>query len=94
MGRREDPVRWSEGGGAPEGFSALLRGDDAAPPDAAQLARVLDRVARQVARPELSQALRSELSAGAGAAGGPAPRCSASSRSASRWSRSGSARGS
>lgn len=44
-----EPVRWIDGGeGAPEGFDALVRADEAVESGADELSRVLDRMARQI----------------------------------------------
>jgi hypothetical protein len=59
MSEPHDPPRWSAGGaGAPEAFAELVREDEAVALEPAQLARVLEGVAQQVARPELTQAYR------------------------------------
>jgi hypothetical protein len=65
MSAKDDPQRWLQGGeGAPAELAALVRADESAGPDAAQLARMLGGIAAQVGRPELAQATPSAAAHG------------------------------
>jgi hypothetical protein len=66
MSAEDDPQRWLQGG-APAELAALVRADESAGPDAAQLARMLGGIAAQVGRPELAQATPSAAAHGSSA---------------------------
>ncbi len=59
MSESGDPTRWTQAGpSAPDGFAQLAREDDAQRPSDAQLARMMQGVAVQIGRPELTDAYR------------------------------------